>query len=146
MCSSDLLNCNSMVPGTELLCVMLGLLIPCLLGYCVISSAPRRAAFLMLLASIGLAFSALSAALSYGPQNAWAWLGGPVKGGVAAALVTALLLLRAPARVSAALVLLALGIYLSLLNQVPTSAYFAHILADWEQGRFIRFHGLAQWL
>ena len=47
---------------------------------------------------------------------------------------------------SAALVLLALGIYLSLLNQAPTSAYFAHTLAAWEQGRFIRFHGLAQWL
>lgn len=135
-----------LVPGTELLCVMLGLLIPCLLGYCIINSTPRRAAFLMLLVSIGLAVSALSAALSYGPQYAWAWLGGPVKGGLVAALVTALLLLRAPARVSAALVLLALGIYLSLLNQVPTSAYFAHTLADWEQGRFIRFHGLAQWL
>jgi hypothetical protein len=33
-----------------------------------------------------------------------------------------------------------------LLNQAPTSPYFAQTLATWEQGRFIRFHGLAQWL
>jgi len=35
---------------------------------------------------------------------------------------------------------------LSLLNQAPESAYFSQTLHAWEQGRFIRFHGLAQWL
>ena len=49
-------------------------------------------------------------------------------------------------RASAALVLLALGIYLSLLNQAPASPYFAQTLQTWEQGRFIRFHGVVQWL
>jgi len=49
-------------------------------------------------------------------------------------------------RSSAALLLLALGVYLSLLNQAPESPYFAQTLQAWEQGRFIRFHGLAQWL
>jgi len=33
-----------------------------------------------------------------------------------------------------------------LLNQAPASPYFAQTLSTWEQGRFIRFHGLAQWL
>ena len=33
-----------------------------------------------------------------------------------------------------------------LLNQAPTSAVFAQSLQIWEQGRFIRFHGLGQWL
>jgi hypothetical protein len=37
-------------------------------------------------------------------------------------------------------------VYLSLLNQAPTSPYFAQTLATWEQGRFIRFNGIAQWL
>ena len=46
----------------------------------------------------------------------------------------------------AALILLALMLHLSLLNQAPASAYFADTLQAWEQGRFIRFHGLAQWL
>ena len=44
------------------------------------------------------------------------------------------------------LVLLALVLHLSLLNNAPTSAYFAQTLQTWEQGRFIRFNGLAQWL
>ena len=50
------------------------------------------------------------------------------------------------ARSNAALMLLALGIYLSVINQAPTNAYFAQTLQAWEQGRFIRFHGLIQWL
>jgi hypothetical protein len=56
------------------------------------------------------------------------------------------LLLGAPRRLCAALLLVGLVIQLSLLNQAPESAYFAQTLATWEQGRFIRFHGLAQWL
>jgi hypothetical protein len=44
------------------------------------------------------------------------------------------------------LVLLALVVHLSLLNQAPESAYFTQTLKTWEQGRFIRFNGLAQWL
>jgi hypothetical protein len=50
--------------------------------------------------------------------------------------VLALLL---PRRASAAVLLLALAVHLSLLNQAPASAYFAQTLQTWEQGRFIRF-------
>ncbi len=39
-----------------------------------------------------------------------------------------------------------MGVYLSLLNQAPADPYFSQTLQTWEQGRFIRFHGLAQWL
>jgi hypothetical protein len=60
--------------------------------------------------------------------------------------VASVLLLPVPARGCAALALLALVLHLSVLNQAPTSAYFAQTLQTWEQGRFIRFHGLAQWL
>ena len=42
--------------------------------------------------------------------------------------------------------LVALGLYISVLNQAPESPYFAQTLQHWEQGRFIRFHGLAHWL
>ena len=54
--------------------------------------------------------------------------------------------LPSPHRLTSALLVLALGVYLSLLNQMPTNPYFAQTLSAWEQGRFIRFHGLAQWL
>ena len=42
--------------------------------------------------------------------------------------------------------LLALLVQQSVLNQSPESAYFAQTLQTWEQGRFIRFNGLVQWL
>lgn len=135
-----------LVPAAEWVCVTLGLLIPCLIGFCIIRSVGRRALLVLVLLTLGLGTSALSAALSYGPEHAWAWLSLPVKAGMVTALVLALLLVLAPWRASAALVLLALGVYLSLLNQAPASPYFAQTLATWEQGRFIRFNGLAQWL
>ena len=30
--------------------------------------------------------------------------------------------------------------------QAPADPYFAQSLQAWEQGRFVRFHGLAQWV
>jgi len=135
-----------LVPGVELLCVMLGALVPCLLGFMVTRSVPRRAMLMAALLCAGLAGSALSAALSWGPGHAWAWFSLPVQIGTVAAVVFGLLLLAAPRRLCAALLLIALVLQLSLLNQAPESAYFAQTLATWEQGRFIRFHGLVQWL
>jgi hypothetical protein len=133
-------------PALELLCVGLGLLIPCLLGYCIIRTVRQRALFFILVLGAGLGSTWLSAALSYGPQHAWAWFGVPAQMGVLVASVLMLALLWVPRRAATALVLLALGVYLSLLNQAPDSPYFAQTLSAWEQGRFIRFHGLAQWL
>jgi VanZ family protein len=135
-----------LVPGAELLCVTLGGLIPCLLGYSVMRSIAQRAAFGVGIIFVGLAATALSAALSWGPMHAWAWLTLPVQIGVSAALLLALSLLPVPRRACAALGLLALMLHLSVLNQAPASAYFTHTLQTWEQGRFIRFNGLAQWL
>jgi len=135
-----------LVPAVELLCVMLGALVPCLLAFVVARSAARRVALLPLVLGVGIAASALSAALSYGPEHAWAWFDPPVQVGVAAAAMVGALLLGASRQLCAALTLVAIVIHLSLLNQAPESAYFAQTLATWEQGRFIRFHGLVQWL
>ena len=135
-----------LLPGVELLCVMLGALIPCLLAYSIARSAGRRVALAVSAIGVGVGVSALSAALSYGPSHAWAWLTLPVQFGLGTALVVALLLVAVPRRACAALTLLALVLHLSLLNNAPIGAYFAQTLQVWEQGRFIRFHGLAQWL
>lgn len=135
-----------LVPGAEMVCVMLGLLIPCLLGFCVVRVRLRRLLLVLMVLAVGVAVSALSAALSWGPSHAWAWLGLPAQLGVVMAVLLALGLALAPWRASAAVSLLALGVYLSILNQAPESPYFAETLHAWEQGRFIRFHGLAQWL
>ena len=140
------LELQPLVPGAELACVTLGALIPCLLGYSVIRDRMRRLVFLAVVLATGVAASALSAALSYGPLHAWAWFELPVQVGYGLALVLAVSLVGVPERASASLVLLALGVFLSIINQAPTSAYFAQTLQTWGQGRFIRFHGLAQWL
>lgn len=135
-----------LVPGAEMLCVALGLLVPCLLGSCVVRSVGRRWVMVVVLAGIGVGVTALSAALSWGPAHAWSWLGAPVQVGLGVGFFLALCLAMAPWRVNAAMLLLCLGVLLSLLNRAPESPYFAQTLQAWEQGRFIRFHGLAQWL
>jgi VanZ family protein len=135
-----------LLPLAELVCVMLGILIPCLLGYCIIRSRLRRAIFALLVLAAGVGVTALSAALSFGPEHAWPWLTLPVQVGLGAATVFAVPLLFLPGRVCAAVLLLALGVYVSLLNQAPADPYFVQTLQSWEQGRFIRFHGLAQWM
>lgn len=135
-----------LIPGAEFVCVLLGALIPCLVGYCVIRSRARRAVFMLLTILVGVAAIGLSAALSYGPQHAWDWIHPPVLVGLSVAPMLAIAIVGVPRRVSAALALLGMGIYLSLLNQAPADPYFSQTLQTWEQGRFIRFHGLAQWL
>lgn len=135
-----------LVPAAELLCVALGAFIPCLLAYTVLRSAGRRAVFAVLAVAVGIAVTALSAALSWGPIHTWSWLSLPVRMGLSVGFVLALLMLPVPRRACAAVLLVALVVHLSVLNQASASAYFAHTLQEWEQGRFIRFHGLAQWL
>ena len=135
-----------LVPLAVLVCVALGALTPLLLGYGVVHTLWRRAVFATLTLAAGIAVSALSAALSYGPEHAWAWLDLPVRAGLMLAAALALVLLPLGRRGAAAFALLALAIQLSLLNQAPASAYFWQTLQTWEQGRFIRFHGLVQWL
>ena len=135
-----------LVPGTELLCVALGALVPCLLGYSVMRSAGRRLLVAALVLAVGVTATALSAALSWGPVHAWAWLSLPVRMGLMVGMALALALVVVPRRGCLALLVLALVVHLSLLNQAPASAYFALTLQAWEQGRFIRFNGLAQWL
>jgi len=57
-----------------------------------------------------------------------------------------LLLLRMPRRGAAGLGLVVVTALVALVAQAPTDPYYAESLQGWEQGRFIRFHGLAQWV
>jgi hypothetical protein len=132
--------------SAKFVCVTLGLLIPCWLGFCIIRTHAQRLVFMLLALLVGMACTALSTALSHGPDHAWAWLGALEQAALVLAVVILLMSFWMPAHLCAALLLLGLGVYLSLLNQAPTDAYFAQTLFAWEQGRFIRFHGLAQWL
>ncbi|MEP6558422.1 MAG: VanZ family protein [Burkholderiales bacterium] len=135
-----------LLPSVEWLCVSASALLPCLLAYSAIRAASKRLLSTALLLAAGMAVTALSAALSWGPSTAWVWLTPPVLGGLCTALLLLMPLGRLPMRgcvVAAGVVLL---VSLGLTNQAPASPYFALTLQTWEQGRFIRFHGVVQWL
>ena len=135
-----------MLPWAEAACVALGALAPCLLGCCVIAPRGRRAAFAAAALAVGIAVSTLSTALSFGPANAWAWVTPPVQHGLPLAALAAALLLALPPRACAAALGLATLVQLALLNSSTPNVYFAATLQNWEQGRFIHFYGLAQWV
>jgi hypothetical protein len=122
------------------------LLVPCLLAFSIMGALRGRLALMLLLLAAGLAASALSAALSFGPANAWAWLSLSVQLGLAGGLALAVLAVWLPRRGCVALLLPVLVLHLALLNQAPANAYYSLTLQAWEQGRFIRFNGLAQWI
>lgn len=133
-------------PAVQMLCVAFGLLIPCLLVSSVARDRAHRLGLLVAVVVAGLLASALSAALSYGPTHAWAWLDLPTQVGVIGGAVLAVVLLPVPTAGCAALTLMILVLHAAMLNQAPAGAYFSQTLQTWEQGRFIRFNGVAQWL
>jgi VanZ family protein len=130
----------------ELLCVALGFVIPCLLAFAVTLGWHRRMLLWFIGAVIALGASSLSAALSYSPENAWGWLSFASQVGLALGIGIALMCIALPRKLCLGLLLAALVWQLSLVNSAPETPYFAQTLQSWEQGRFIRFHGLAQWL
>lgn len=133
-------------PGAQAGCVFLGLLIVFLLAFTVLRERGQRFLGILVLALAGALATALSSAMSWGPQHAWSWLDLPSQVGMLVAVVVALVLALTSWRVSAALGLLCLGVLLVALNDAPHSPYFAQTLQEWEQGRFIHFYGLSQWL
>ncbi len=135
-----------LLPGAELLCVLLGALIPVLLAYSVLRTLLQRSIFLVIILMLAVAISGISAGLSYGPEHAMAWLTLPVQLGLLGAAVAGVFCLFLSARSCIAVLLLALVAQLFMLNLAPASPYFAQTLQTWEQGRFIRFHGVVQWL
>lgn len=140
------LELQPLLPLSEVLCIAMGLVLPCLLAYSVLRGFSQRLWMSCLGLLLGAAASALSAALTYGPTHAWDWVGPEVLKGGLLAVVLAAVLVRLPPRACLVLALVCLVWQLSLLNQASSDVYFAQTLQNWEQGRFIRFHGLIQWL
>ncbi|MGE0099866.1 MAG: VanZ family protein [Hydrogenophaga sp.] len=135
-----------MSPLSEAFCIALCLLAPLLMGLGEMRSVARRAVFLVMLFLCALGAAGLSAALTYGPSHAWAWMNPQAELGIGLALVLGVAALWLSRRLCHVVMLLCLAVSLTLLNSAPDSPYFAQSLEVWEQGRFIRFHGLSQWL
>lgn len=133
-------------PGTELLSIALGLLAPILVAYTISARPGPRIKLMLGAAALGAGVTTLSTALNFGPTHALTWVTAPVIPGFVLACLLGTALAWVPCRAAAGIGLIAMTSLCALINQAPTDPYFALSLNAWEQGRFIRFHGLAQWV
>jgi VanZ family protein len=126
--------------------VTLGLLAPSLLAYATTHPGWHRTLLAAGAALAGVLVTTVSTALNFGPAHALSWWTAATLPGVGAALLLAALLAGVGRRLAAALGLTVVALLLALVAQAPADPYYAASLQGWEQGRFIRFHGLAQWV
>jgi VanZ family protein len=133
-------------PLAEALIVACGLLTPCLLAYTVVAPGWRRVALALGAFALGVGGMSLSALLNFGPAHALAWLTPAALPGLALGVLAALALAPLPRRLAAGVGLVAITGLVVGVAQAPADPYFAQSLVAWEQGRFVRFHGLAQWV
>lgn len=133
-------------PLSEWMAIFLGLLGPSWLAHSALRPGPRRIVISLMVAAAGFATTTLSTALNFGPGHALAWLTPPTLPAMTVALLVAVSSAWLGRRLTAALALVALTALVALVAQAPADAYFAESLQGWQQGRFIRFHGLAQWV
>jgi len=133
-------------PTSEVIAVALGLLGPCLVTYSMAQPGWRRIWLTLGATALGFGVTTLSTALNFGPQHALAWCTATTLGGLALGCALALVALGSGRRTAAGIGLIAVTAGLVLVAQAPADPYYAQSLHNWEQGRFIRFHGLAQWI
>ncbi len=132
--------------GAEWAAVVLGFLAPCVVAYSVLRPGWWRVVQVPAALAVGLGATTLSTALNFGPQHALAWLTPTVLPALVAGSALAVGLAFLPLRGAAGVGLVALTALVALVAQAPADPYFAESLQAWEQGRFIRFHGAAQWV
>jgi len=130
----------------ELLTIALGLTAPCLVAFAATRAAWQRLVWVTGATALALLVSTFSTALNFGPEHAFAWWSPMVWRAFALGAALAILAVGVPARLAAALGLAALTALVVLVAQAPSDPYYASSLQGWEQGRFIRFHGLARWI
>jgi VanZ family protein len=132
--------------GAELAIIVLGLLAPCLIAFTIATFGWRRVVLVIGAVFVGTATTTLSTALNFGPSHAFSWTTETALEALAIGTGAAMLLSLVPRRVAAGFGLIALTALVMLVAQAPADPYFAQSLQGWEQGRFIRVHGAAQWV
>lgn len=132
--------------GMQLLAIALGALSPMALCSAALSPGPRRVLPMVVVAAAALGGMTLSTALNFGPEKAFSWLTPAAALGCALVVPLALPFLWLPRRWCAAVGLLVMAVAVALGAQMPSGVYHELNLQSWEQGRFIRFHGLALWV
>jgi VanZ family protein len=135
-----------LLPAAEIVCVACAVLAPCLLACSVVRQRWQRLVSIATVCAVAFAVTTLSTALSFGPEEALAWATATVLTGAIVGAAAAVLLHVLPRPLCLLAAVLAWMFGLWLLNEAPEGPYFAQTLQTWEQGRFVRLNGLAQWL
>lgn len=130
----------------EVLAIALGLLAPCLVAFSVARRGWRRGALAAGAIALGFGATTLSTALNFGPEHAFSWRTAAVWPAFVLGATLAALLALLPRRAAAGVGLVALTALVALVARAPADPYYAQSLNEWAQGRFIRFHGVAQWV
>jgi VanZ family protein len=133
-------------PLAEGLIVALGLLAPCVVAFSVMPTGWRRVALALGALAWGVGGMTLSTLLNFGPAHAAGWLAPAVLPGLGLGLALAIAAVPLQPRLVAGVGLVALTGLVVGVAHAPSDPYFAQSLLAWEQGRFVRFHGLAQWV
>jgi VanZ family protein len=133
-------------PAGELALLVIGLLAPCLVAFSIATPGWRRVVLVVGATVLGGLVTTLSIALSFGPDHALAWITPQALDALGIGAAAAALLSLVPRRVAAGFGLIALTALVMLVARAPADPYYAQSLHAWEQGRFIRFHGAAQWV
>ena len=137
---------SALSPGDEFALIALGLLAPCMVAISVARASWRRVVLVLGAATLGVLATTLSTTLNFGPQHLLAWSTPQALAALASAAVLAALLSVLPRRAAAGLGLVVLTALITLVAQAPSDPFFAQSLQGWEQGRFIRFYGVARWV
>jgi len=140
------LNRSALSPGGEFALIVLGLLAPCLVAFSVSRAGWRRVVLALGAGALGCLTTTLSTALNFGPQHLLAWSTPQALAALGAGILLAALLSLLPRRAAAGLGLVALTALVIGVAQAPSDPFFAQSLRGWEQGRFIRFYGVARWV
>jgi hypothetical protein len=96
--------------------------------------------------ALAVATMTLATLLNFGPEHALGWIGRVTLPALVAGVVVALALAPAPRIVVLGMALITLTGLVFGVARAPADPYLAQSLQLWEQGRFVRFHGLAQWV
>jgi VanZ family protein len=133
------------LPVVEAMTVATGLLAPMCVACAMARPRSLRLVLMSALVLVAIGVTALSTALNFGPVHALGWLTLPSMFGLLIGAVGGALLVdrhRATCATIGVLVVLAL---VGLIHMAPADPYYAQTLQAWENGRFIRFHGLSRW-
>jgi VanZ family protein len=130
----------------EVLIIALGLLAPCLVAFSTMRAGWQRLLLVAGATVLAVGMMTMSTALNFGAEHAGAWWSPHAGPALIAGAALAAALAGLGTRGAAALGLVVLALLVALVAQAPEDPYFAASLAGWEQGRLVRFHGIAQWV